>query len=123
MAAGAELWELLWGEEVQKLDSLMSNLIFELLMRRQRRLELERVALCMLCTYIAARRATAARRIRGHEREHRSRPRIRRRLSFEAGRRRERCARIRSALHQCRIHWRTCLARTYARRTHARTHT
>ena len=24
-------------------------------MRRQRRLELERVALCMLCTYIAAR--------------------------------------------------------------------
>ena len=74
MAAGAELWELLWGEETQKLDSFMSKLIFELLMRRQRRLELERVALCMLCTYIAARQATAARRIRGHEREHRSRP-------------------------------------------------
>ena len=99
----------------------MSNLIFELLMRRQRRLEVERVALCMLCTYIAARRAAAARRIRGHEGEHRSRPRIRRRLSFEAGRRRERCARIRSALHQCRIHWRSCLARMLDARTHART--
>ena len=61
MAAGAELWELLWGEEVQELDRLMGNLIFELLMRRQRRLELERVALCMLCTYIVARRAAAAR--------------------------------------------------------------